>query len=220
MAQNWTDDVYEPSYEIAFTELASENNFKCLRSNFSGTGVPSSPVEGQIYWNTTSKDFKYYNGTAWDDLLGGYIQGTASLKLWVYSNTAVTGWAIDGTIYDLVLAFKGGTNAYNVNGGTWAGTWETAGFTHNHRWYVASPTSSYNSYTFSYDGSNAAIQSIYNPTYNRAISVTEATAGQVLIGSYTEDINTTSNWTDNYVQDGDNTYRPAAAVGTLQYPVL
>jgi hypothetical protein len=41
-------------------------------------------------------------------------------------NTAPTGWTIDVNHTDAVLALKGGSNAYNANGGTSAGTWTVA----------------------------------------------------------------------------------------------
>jgi len=43
-------------------------------------------------------------------------------KLWLYEDTAPTGWTTV-SVTDAVLAVKGGTNAYNVNGGNTAGTW-------------------------------------------------------------------------------------------------
>lgn len=44
-------------------------------------------------------------------------------KVWLYENTAPTGWTIVAAAADAVLAVKGGANAYNVSGGTQAGTW-------------------------------------------------------------------------------------------------
>jgi len=44
-------------------------------------------------------------------------------KLWLYENTAPTGWTYQSGLTDVVLAVKGGSNAYNANGGTSAGTW-------------------------------------------------------------------------------------------------
>ena len=44
-------------------------------------------------------------------------------KLWFYQNTAPSGWTIDTTPADAVLAVKGGSGAYNVSGGSQAGTW-------------------------------------------------------------------------------------------------
>jgi len=44
-------------------------------------------------------------------------------KMWLYENTAPTGWTIVG-ISDITLAVKGGTGLYNVAGGNVAGeTW-------------------------------------------------------------------------------------------------
>jgi hypothetical protein len=36
-------------------------------------------------------------------------------KLWLYENTAPTGWTI-ASVTDGVIAVKGGSDAYNVNG--------------------------------------------------------------------------------------------------------
>jgi len=46
-------------------------------------------------------------------------------KIWIYENTAPTGWTIYSTVEDCVIAVKGGSQAYNVTGGDGAekGTW-------------------------------------------------------------------------------------------------
>lgn len=47
----------------------------------------------------------------------------AGMRAWFGQNTAPTGWTIDATAADGLLAVKGGTAAYNTIGGTQAGTW-------------------------------------------------------------------------------------------------
>ena len=44
-------------------------------------------------------------------------------KMYFYQNTAPSGWVIDGAVTDILLSVKGGSQAYNVNGGTQAGVW-------------------------------------------------------------------------------------------------
>jgi hypothetical protein len=44
-------------------------------------------------------------------------------KMWFYQNVAPTGWVVDTSITDAVLAIRGGTSSYNVSGGSQAGTW-------------------------------------------------------------------------------------------------
>lgn len=41
------------------------DNFIRLLENFANDTPPVSPVEGQIYYNTTDKNFRYWNGTEW-----------------------------------------------------------------------------------------------------------------------------------------------------------
>ncbi len=48
--------------------------------NFVLQNLPSDPnngAEGQTYWNTTDKKIRFFNGTEWEDLLGGAITGIA-----------------------------------------------------------------------------------------------------------------------------------------------
>ena len=47
---------------------------------------------------------------------------TTGRKVWLYENTAPTGWSIV-SLPDTIIAVKGGTEAYNVTGGNTAGTW-------------------------------------------------------------------------------------------------
>lgn len=51
-------------------------------------------------------------------------------KMWFYQDAAPTGWTIDATPADAMLAVKGGSNAFNANGGTQAGTWTQPNHTH------------------------------------------------------------------------------------------
>ena len=51
-------------------------------------------------------------------------------KMYFYQNTTPAGWTIDGAVADTLLSVKGGTAAYNANGGTQAGSWTPTGHTH------------------------------------------------------------------------------------------
>jgi hypothetical protein len=53
---------------------------------------------------------------------GGLIFAIGT-KMYFYQNTAPAGWTYDAAVVDRCLAVKGGTQAYNVNGGNQAGTW-------------------------------------------------------------------------------------------------
>jgi len=63
-----------------------------------------------------------------DNNSGGFASGT---KMYFYSDTAPTGWTIDSGVADVLLAVKGGSNAYNTSGGATAGTWTQPGHTHS-----------------------------------------------------------------------------------------
>lgn len=76
--------------------------------------------------------------------------GDSNTIAWFYLNAAPPGWKVLATGADTVIAVAGGTDAYNVAGGSQAGTWTISGVTvdahshaagtlsagsHNHQWY-------------------------------------------------------------------------------------
>ena len=118
MAQTYNDDVYASTH-VAATDLQNmENNFAALKSSFSGTSSPSNVVGGMPWHDSTARKIRNYANSAW--LVS--LLGDASQKMWVYRNDTCEGWLVDSSITDVALAIKGGSQAYNVNGGNLAGT--------------------------------------------------------------------------------------------------
>jgi hypothetical protein len=201
MAQTFTDDNFAAGH-AGLTDLQNmENNFTALKSNFSGTDAPSDAVAGMPWFHTTNKILKIRNNA--NDSWLGVLYGAATLKTWIYANAAADGWVVDAaTATDRVLSLKGGAQAYNANGGTNAGTWTYAGLTvsatHTHTVSGNSAIETVGSYHPStYYGIIPADNAAYD--HSHAISLTSGAAAAGAISS-------------------DATHRPAAAIGTLQYP--
>jgi hypothetical protein len=121
MSQSWTDSIPTGTDQVSTDLTAMSNNFACLKSLFSGASAPADLVAGMPWFNTTKKNLQIRNqaNNAWLAVM--YSDNLQ--KIWVYRNTAPDGWAIDSAVVDVVLALKGGAQAYNCNGGTLAGTW-------------------------------------------------------------------------------------------------
>jgi hypothetical protein len=121
------------------------------------------------------------------------MYGDSNNKIWMYSNTASDGWAIDGTApTDVVIALKGGSDAYDADGGTEAGDFDPGTHTHD----VGSHTHPVGSISAIEWGAGDVVGSLHGgPPANTGAGVGTTDA------------------------DGANpSYRPEAAVGTLQYP--
>lgn len=127
MSQDWNNNTYLSSDQITVNMQDIEDNFACLKSMFSGTSAPSDPVAGMTWFYTTNKIPKIRNNA--NDAWLGIMQGDASHKIWVYRNTAPDGWVVDSAVTDVILAIKGGAQAYNVSGGGLAGSWTWPSFT-------------------------------------------------------------------------------------------
>lgn len=82
-----------------------------------GTGLTVSTGTVSALFGTTAGSVCQGN----DSRLG--VELPTGTKMWFYQNTAPSGWVIDATPADAILAVKGGSNAYNTTGGTQAGTW-------------------------------------------------------------------------------------------------
>jgi len=202
MGQTFTDDCFAGTH-VAQTDMGNiETNFATLKSNFSGSSAPSNPVPGQIYFDTTQK-LLHFRNQADDDWLG-LIPGDTDQKLWIYRNDTVDGMAVDSSVTDRVLAIKGGSNAYNVNGGNTAGTWTPVAHT-----LAISEIPSHDHGGVTGSGGHVHTGSNFggpNPESTAPQGTTEHThtiSSQGGGGSHSH---------------GDGSARIAAAVGTLQYP--
>jgi hypothetical protein len=210
MSQTYTEDCFAAGH-TGLTDLQNmENNFHCLKTLFSGSSAPANSTGGMPWFDTGKKILKLRNSTngAW---LGIHYSSTVP-RFWVYGHNAEDGWVVDTTVSDRVIAIKGGSNAYNANGGTLQGTWTFSGATavsstHNHKWYGIGSTVADD---FGFDASGNGY----------AITITQKSEG-IGISASTGDVVATDLYTDNdahsHALTHDATWRPAAAVGTLQY---
>ena len=201
MAQTYTTDCYA-STQVGDTSLTNmENNFAALKSRFSGTSAPTNTVEFQAWGDTTNDVLKRRNAgnTAWL----ADLAGDNTLKTWQYRNDTAEGWAIDSAVTDRVCAIKGGSEEYNANGGTNGGDWTGADIDWTHR--HDAPVSMYGSndvcFTTTWGTGTAITQSRFETTHP---------TGSGSHAPYR---------TSDPVSDPDiSGWRPAAAIGTLQYP--
>lgn len=217
--QTYNADVYSGTQVAGTSMQLVENNFAALKSSFSGTTSPSNTVAGQWYLNTINLSMKYRNvaNNAWY----GVMHGDSSQKIWVYRNSAMDGWVVDSSVSDKVLVAKGGTT-YTAGGAT-AGTWQTVGHalteaelaSHGHSVNSGGPTSiTIPSHTASDDSTN--------PVSTRPIKY-EKTKYSNLEVSWTYSVSaashthTATNTGGGASHDHGATWRPAAAVNTLQY---
>lgn len=227
MSQTFTDDCFAGTH-VGQTDLQNmENNFAALKSCFSGTGAPSNIVPGMLWFDTDDYVMKTRN--AGDSAWLGLMHGDSNQKIWIYRNSAMDGWVVDSSVTDKVLALKGGST-YTTGAAT-AGTWtqpnHTHGMTHthshNHQWYNETDADN-NDQTYNSGGnavtlSEGANKSTFGIVYYMIDRTSSYGGGDTnnLSDSYTDNDASASSASST---DGDataNTYRPAAAVGTLQY---
>lgn len=222
MAQTFTDDCYAGGH-AGKTDLQNiETNFAAVKSSFAGTSAPSNIVGGMPWHDSTARKVRNYANTAW--LIS--LLGDAQQKMWVYRNNTCEGWLVSAEVSDRVLAVKGGGTSYNVSGGAAAGTWTISGISiaahvhsmtaHVHKVYDETTGQFYNS-----SGTLGQRLSNGNDFYGLA------STGSHVVGGLADDI-----YTDDAFVSAVNTgstiptashnaaWRPAAAVGTLQYPDL
>jgi hypothetical protein len=211
MSQDWVSNLYTTSTEADTTLSNMELMFATLKSVFSGATAPANQVAGQLWFDTTKKVLKNRNqgDTAWI----GLMHGDTSQKIWVYRNSAMDGWAVDSSVSDKVLALKGGTT-YTAGAAT-AGSWTISGLSDTGHTHGAG---TYAGPNHAHTGTTDACASTVTPTGPDGYTVahpshthtfTTANAGT---GSVT---GTSASATATVTTDG--AWRPAAAVGTLQY---
>lgn len=226
MSQSWTDDVYASDHAGPTDLQNMEDNFAALKSNFSGASAPSNVVAGQ-YWYHTSKGMRMRNSANSGWLKS--LHGDSDLRTWFYRNDTTEGWVVYSSLTDRVLAIKGGSAAYNVNGGNTGGSWTVGGLSaanesshnhvqgsHSHKWYdsVAGAADK--------DGAGTVFSLAGGKAYAHFVISNDESDG-ALDQDYSTDLasgNTGGGSAHTHTLSQDASWRPAAAVGTLQYPDL
>jgi len=226
MSQNYVDNVFTSTGQVQSQMAQIENNFAALKSIFSGTSAPPDTVAGMLWFHTTNKIPKLRNNA--NDAWLGIMQADASHKLWVYRNTAPDGWVVDSSITDKVLALKGGTQAYNANGGTTGGSFTLGSHTltdanlnpHTHGSGGGSHTHTLSSNLYPFDTSGAiTVANFAFDTRSDCLFPPSWVQGSI---SYFRADSTSIAHTHTSVGSStpvthDANYRPAAAIGTMQY---
>jgi len=217
MSQTWVDDTYESTNQYGSDLTSIKNNFACLKSLFSGPSAPANLVAGMVWYDTTSGNPTKIRNKANSVWLGIMI-ADSSHKLWVYRNDAPEGWAIDSSVTDRVLAIKGGGGNYNVNGGQMAGSWVPP----DHNLSIANVPAHDHGSAGAHQ--HSLLEVIVGYQGGAYITID-------LVGVFSE---AHREYTTNHIQSGGahthtsvgsgtpvthswGTWRPAAAVGTLQY---
>jgi hypothetical protein len=165
-----------------------------------------------------SGENRFYFGTSSGWSVWGSDIIPAGTKMVFYQNSAPSSWTIDATVADAVIAIKGGSNAYNVNGGQLAGTWTQANHTHsfsdsvsfshshavthNHQWTDYGSFGSYTERTWESNGTT--YQSLQN-TYK----------SQNAIVVHVKDGDGYSTNKDKYTKNYSGSTSSAAAAGTV-----
>jgi hypothetical protein len=212
MSQTFTDDCYAAAHQAATDLQAFENNFAALKSMFSGATAPADLVAGMHWFDTTKKLLKVRNDA--NDAWMGIMCGDTSHKIWVYRNTAPDGWAIDAAVTDTVLALKGGSQAYNANGGTLAGTWTQPDCTLTTAQLPAHDHGAAAAHTHTFEGSGSGLGSVSAIMYQTTLETkVSAVSGLINAGGGHTHTSVGSGSAHNH----GTVFRPYAAVGTLQY---
>lgn len=233
MSQDYTIDCFASGH-VGQTDLANmEKNFACLRSSFSGSGTPANTEAGMLWYDTGQSLLKHRN--AGDSAFRGILAGSSSLKMWLYLNTAEEGWVIDSGVTDKVLSLKGGSQAYNTGGGSNAGTWTQPNHTHGNG-SLAGPSHAHSTPNHSHPqnitaekhhsgGEEKVATSAFGANFKDSAGAhPDGVARCLKTGVSSSGASSTGSGGTGAVTGSTAggataaTYRPSAAVGTLQYP--
>jgi hypothetical protein len=92
-----------------YGEYIAENQLHLLE-NFADSTSPSNGVEGQIWYDSGSGDFKYYNGTSWVGFSSGGMQSTT-----IVDSTSTSHDALVMKVGSTIIGVISTDAAYSVN---------------------------------------------------------------------------------------------------------
>ena len=199
-----------------------EDNFNSLWSSNRGTSSPTGAAEGTLWLDEDSGTLKVRNND--DTAFVAILVGDQNQKFYVYRSNTIDGWLIDTTTgAGNVLALKASSGTYGSVGAY--GAWAISGLSdhvhtvgqHVHMWYYYN--SGDNTKLFNDTGVTEITTLVDSDAYVIKASQTTATdalAVDAYTSKYIWNADNTSSPSPSIT--GDGTWRPAALVGTLQYP--
>lgn len=133
----------------------------------------------------------------------------AGTKAWFYQDAAPTGWTIDSTPADALLAVKGGSQAFNAAGGTQQGTWTQPNHLHSTGDFTLTENEMpAHTHSLSVTGNTASNTATYITHANTANNTLSATTGSAGTGAAHNHGNTGNSATAN-------TWRPLSQLGII-----
>jgi hypothetical protein len=122
---NWAalEDAIARNHEFPGSEGSSAGEHTIIEIQDNGSDPSGSPNMIKLWYNSVLK-MRIGNGGVFT------VSIPSDTKMYFYENAAPTGWTYDSAVTDKVLAVKGGSQAYNRNGGGTAGTWTQPNHTH------------------------------------------------------------------------------------------
>jgi len=149
MSQDWTNNTPNQS-NVALTDISNmQLMFESLRSSFSGTTEPTSAVEGQLFYNTSSGQLYFYDGSSFSAVTGTpetaiTFTPTEDSSWTAKTSVPVAVYGAGAVYYNQKIYFFGGTDGttdnktmyeYDVATDTWT-TKATATYTMNYCVYA------------------------------------------------------------------------------------
>jgi membrane peptidoglycan carboxypeptidase len=230
MSQTYTANCYQSDH-VATTDITNmEANFATLRSTNSGDSAPGNMEKGLQWFDSsgtgeTKKSLKIRNDA--NDAWLAVLVGSVALAIWMYRDDTDDGWDISTALADRVLAFVGGSGAYSSHGAageTWANlkahTHPGGSHTHSHVHPVYIYTSQDDpGYVYNVSGVGNALNLTANYSSDPHLAALTSASGTTRIVAeslYTKLDETSAAGSTDAQNTAD--VRPAAAIGTLQYP--
>ena len=161
-------------------------------------------MPGQRWGDLTEYVLKFRNGDDTDWC--GLFPADSSQKLWFYRNTAMDGFVVDTNVTDKVVALKGGSTYVSAGVDT-QGSYGMDALAHTHEFLLINDGDNQQD-TFDSDGNQVDMPAVTSGSGAYKLLAALATPSfyvRAVKNAYTG----SCEWTQN-------TWRPAAAVGTLQ----
>ena len=238
MAQDYQINPYSFNDIVDDDGKEMNKNFECLRTMFSGTSAPANALAGHPWYDTgASQRNKISEGHPTDDnqnllkiynqsrsVWYGVMTGDINQKIPVYRPDQMHGWVIDDTVEDRVIAIKGGSKSWNTTAGQALGDWnwqphalsdaQIPAHTHPSTSTNGNHVHTIKAYFPEESGTNKM-----GINENAQINFDNIFGAVLAAGNHAHAVNANTGGDNEHNHGGinGNTWRPSAALCTIQY---